>query len=336
MFFSIIMPVYNSEKFLKSSISSVLNQTYTDFEFIIIDDGSNDNSRKIVDEYAAKDSRIKFFAQVHSGVSTARNLALSMVQGDYVSFIDSDDVIDADTFSVCMKKLKKRPSDMLIYSVRYIAQNGAKRLNISPLKDYFYSSIEDFMQIYLSTGAMSIYPNWNKFYRRTVIEKHNIRFISGMHFGEDRIFNYAFLPKAESVITLSNPFYSYHLRNNESLSSHFINNFMETVLYLHRAKIACVLPYAKSPDELSRFIIKDLRDEVINALNHLEQHWKMLSVNQRLSECRLLINSDYPVYFNTRELTQNSKLLSCFKVIVKLKSTAMLYVMFMIYQRSRS
>lgn len=325
MFLTIIMPVHNAEEFLEASIASVINQTDANFELLIVNDGSTDNSIEIIEKHAARDSRIRFFSQRKSGVSNARNLGLAEARGDYVTFIDSDDTIEADTFSTCVERLTTHPSDLLIYSINYITRNGTRRLDIDPLQDHVYSSMEEFMTAYMASGAMSIYSNCNKFYRRPLIENHRIRFNHETHFGEDRIFNYDFLKEAKSVTTLSRKFYSYHLRNNESLSNRFISNFMKTILDLHRAKAACVVPYAESRDQASTFITNDLRHEVRNAVDHLRRHWKKLSRRQRLDECKLLINASYPDCFYSDQFVQGSNFLRRFRTMVKLKNPAILY-----------
>lgn len=333
MFLTIIMPTHNSEEFLEASIASVLNQTYVNFELLIINDGSTDKSVEIIKEHAARDSRIRFFSQGKSGVSSARNLGLAEARGDYVTFIDSDDTIEADTFSTCVEKLKSHPGDLLIYSINYVTQNGGRRFDIGPLQDRSYSSMDEFMATYMASGAMSIYSNCNKFYRRPLIEAHRIRFKKETHFGEDRIFNYDFLKKAKTVTTLSRQLYSYHLRDNDSLSNRFIGNFIGTILDLHRAKTNFVLTHAESREQASTFITNDLRHEVRNAVEHLRRHWRKLSRRKRLDECRLIMNADYPDCFHSDQFIQGSSFLRRFRTMVKLKSAVMLYGWFMLHSR---
>lgn len=107
---SIIMPAYNSEKFVSQAIESVINQTYSEWELIIVDDGSTDQTGKIVDEFSKNDSRIKVFHQSNKGVSSARNYALERVTGDYVTFLDSDDVYHSERLKVMLDVLNKDPN----------------------------------------------------------------------------------------------------------------------------------------------------------------------------------------------------------------------------------
>ena len=100
--FSIIVPVYNTEQFLDKCVSSILAQTYNDFELILVDDGSPDNCSQICDKYAQSDSRIKVIHKKNSGVSSARNLGISVARGTYIWFVDSDDYIEPFHFSDCL------------------------------------------------------------------------------------------------------------------------------------------------------------------------------------------------------------------------------------------
>ena len=113
---SIIMPVYNKEKYLKNTIDSILKQEYKNFELIIVDDGSTDKSKYICDEYASKDSRIKVYHIKNEGVSNARNIGLKYATGDYIQFIDADDTINTNTFSKYIDILNNKLYDVIFSS----------------------------------------------------------------------------------------------------------------------------------------------------------------------------------------------------------------------------
>lgn len=114
---SIIIPVYKAEKCLKRCIESVLNQTYKDWELLLIDDGSPDRSGDICDEYTKRDNRIRVFHKNNGGVSSARNLGLDNVNGEYVTFVDSDDLIDLNTLNVCISQIELFDLDLLQFSL---------------------------------------------------------------------------------------------------------------------------------------------------------------------------------------------------------------------------
>ena len=138
---SIILPVYNSENYIEKTIESVLSQTITNFELIIVNDGSTDNTETICKKYAAKNSKIKYFYIENSGVSTARNYALTKVTGQYITFIDSDDLYHKDYLKVLQKNLKKFQADLVTCSYQTLSNqpkiiNYKKNIYKSNFKEY--------------------------------------------------------------------------------------------------------------------------------------------------------------------------------------------------------
>ena len=111
---SVIVPVYNSEKYLNRCVDSILNQTYRSIELILVDDGSPDNSGRICDEYAEKDSRVRVIHKANAGVSAARNSGLEVASGDYATFVDSDDYIEPDMYSDMMEKVNQYNCDVVM------------------------------------------------------------------------------------------------------------------------------------------------------------------------------------------------------------------------------
>ena len=120
---SIIMPVYNKEKYMRNSLESVINQTFSDFELVVINDGSTDHSLDVIREYAAKDSRIKYYSQDNQGVSAARNLGLDLAQGEWIQFLDGDDLICKDYLTRCLPIAKMNNVDILFTDFLNINDN---------------------------------------------------------------------------------------------------------------------------------------------------------------------------------------------------------------------
>ncbi|WP_130057580.1 glycosyltransferase family 2 protein, partial [Escherichia coli] len=118
MFFSIIIPVYNVESYLAECFDSLLAQTYQKFEVICINDGSTDNSLAIVEQYSDKFSNFKFKTIENSGLSVARNIGLSLAQGDYILYLDSDDKFRADTLMLCAKQIKTHQADIIMFEAQ--------------------------------------------------------------------------------------------------------------------------------------------------------------------------------------------------------------------------
>lgn len=163
---SIIIPVYNAEKYLRRCIESVLSQSFTDFELILVDDGSKDSSPQICDEYVAKDDRVRVIHKENGGVSAARNDGLDIAKGEYVTFIDSDDWVKKEYLQGFYDK---HSFDFVIGSFVNEPSGKIRKINEcifigNKLKDYIKKS-------YLSNG----YP-WGKLYNNKIIKNNNIRF----------------------------------------------------------------------------------------------------------------------------------------------------------------
>ena len=122
---SVIVPVYNVEKYLRKCIESILNQTFREFELILVDDGSTDSSGKICDEYALKDSRIKVIHKENGGASSARNAGLDVAKGEYIGFVDSDDWIEMDMYGELYRLIKENNTDISVCGI-----NNIKRYKI--------------------------------------------------------------------------------------------------------------------------------------------------------------------------------------------------------------
>lgn len=136
---SVIIPVYNAEKYLRRCIDSVLSQTFTDFELLLIDDGSKDKSGAICDEYAAKDSRVRVFHKENGGVSSARNMGLDNACGNYIAFVDADDWIDGNMYYEMFAAINESKSDIVCCDYLYEYENGdssyAKTFSMSIYQD---------------------------------------------------------------------------------------------------------------------------------------------------------------------------------------------------------
>lgn len=120
---SIIVPVYNVEKYLNRCLDSILNQTFTDFELILVDDGSTDNSGIICDEYKTKDNRIKVIHKENGGLSSARNAGLDIARGRYIGFVDSDDFISKDMYQILYNEAEKNKADMIMCEFKKVDKN---------------------------------------------------------------------------------------------------------------------------------------------------------------------------------------------------------------------
>lgn len=192
---SIVVPVYNAEKYLRCCIDSIISQTFTDWELLLIDDGSKDASGRICDEYAAKDSRIRVFHKKNSGVSSARNLGLDNVQGEWVTFVDSDDWIKPLYLEHLLTFAQT--ADLIIAYATIFRGNDTE--GVEEKYPERHITAENFSLLF-EENAMSWHTSpWSKFYKRSLIETQRLRFVQDVHLGEDAIFLYSYMLQTKKI-----------------------------------------------------------------------------------------------------------------------------------------
>ena len=203
---SVIIPVYNVEKYLRECVDSVLAQTYKNLEIILIDDGSKDKSGQICDEYATKDTRIKVFHQTNSGASAARNYGLTQATGILLSFVDSDDTIEPNTYEIAAHCLLKYQADWVMWTYKHMSN--------FPIEGGLIEG-EDYRQLILnSLIARGFGPAlFKQLYKREIFIKHNIQCPPQLRNYEDLavVMRYAFVAKN---IYYAKGYHFYHHRVN--------------------------------------------------------------------------------------------------------------------------
>lgn len=206
---SIIVPVYNAEKYLHRCVDSILAQTFTDWECILVDDGSPDGSGAICDAYARQDKRVKVVHKENGGVSVARNVALDNAHGFYVTFVDSDDWIEQTCLETCVREMDDNRLDLLQFGYKRIATSG-KVLAEVPLGTPVVGK-----EKYIELQKFNVCV-WGGVYRLDIIQKFHLRFEVGMKLGEDQKFFFEFLMCSDRMRSLHHTFYYYLLNYNSA------------------------------------------------------------------------------------------------------------------------
>lgn len=219
---SVIVPVYNAEKYLSRCIDSILAQSYKDFELLLIDDGSKDGSATICDNYAIKDSRVRVFHKANGGVSSARNLGLDNATGEWITFIDSDDYVHTDFLS---SLYKKHDVDLIVGSFQLV---GSDENWNGVLEDSYFDRL--LIEKHIDTLAMQIHYRtpWAKLFRAEVIFVNHLSFEEKIHSSEDWLFVLNYLIYTHSLIVSSSPYYFYERSHVDGLSQnsrHFSSYF---------------------------------------------------------------------------------------------------------------
>lgn len=215
---SVIIPVYNVEKYLHRCLDSVIAQTYQNLEIICVDDGSIDESGRICDQYAVRDARIKVIHQENQGLSAARNRGLDAAEGEYIAFVDSDDYILEDMYKKMLDKLLNYNVDLCVCQWQYEFSDGrqvVKKKNIDPTIYGRKTSLEFARFLYRGNYENGVVvAAWNKLYRRALLDK--ICFEGRIH--EDDAFNGRIMAKNISVYVMEDQFYVY-AQNGDSLTN---------------------------------------------------------------------------------------------------------------------
>lgn len=202
---SVIVPVYNAEKYLSCCINSILAQSFTNFELLLIDDGSTDKSSEICDDYAAKDQRIKVFHKKNGGVSSARNVGLDHATGKWITFIDSDDRIYEDIFNLISSSYDE---DLVIFNYD-IYHNGTIQCGKNIPSSYNSYPIKTLLDKYLSIELLR--TPWSKFFKRDLI--NTLRFDNKIKIGEDTLFILQYLRKCGCFFVSEQKYYLWSKEN---------------------------------------------------------------------------------------------------------------------------
>ncbi len=238
--YSIVLPIYNVEKHLKKAIESVLNQSFENFEMILVNDSSPDGSERICTEYANKDSRIKLINHPENkGLSAARNTGMEVATGEYIWFMDSDDYVECDLLSRVEDSLKKNRADIVVFGLieeyfdkkdvyRYSKQQAVEEELISTKERIHERVIE------LEENTLYGYA-WNKFYRLDLIKKLQLKF-EKITLIEDIMFNVKYCMDIQSMNILGGALYHYEKRIDNSLTSKFVPQYFE----LHEKRVSMV------------------------------------------------------------------------------------------------
>lgn len=227
---SIIVPVYNVASFLSQCLDSLVNQTYRDLEIICVNDGSKDNSLKILEEYAARDSRIKIISRENRGIAASRNEALERAQGDWLMFVDSDDWVDVQTCQSAMDFASQYHADVVMWAYVREFKNQSQPKVILPTLKVWDNNIAEFHRLMIGpTNDELTSPDtldawgtvWGKLYRASYFKTNPIKFVDTKLIGtaEDALFNIAYMGRIQKAVYVPQPWY--HYRKGESFTTSY-------------------------------------------------------------------------------------------------------------------
>lgn len=213
--FSVIIPIYNVENYLRRCLDSLLSQTFTDYEVLLIDDGSTDASGNICDEYVEKDRRVKVVHQKNQGVSVARQRGLDMVQGKYVAFVDPDDFVQPNYLSAMINFAESDDADLVWCDYTELHHDGEMlhscNQNILTREELLENILEGKFSAVL----------WNKLYKASIIKRYGIRFDENLKTAEDILFVSKYICQVKRMKYVSQSLYNYNMVNSNSAINKF-------------------------------------------------------------------------------------------------------------------
>lgn len=297
------MPMYNTGNLIRNAIESIINQTYKNWQLIIVDDGSTDNSFEIADSYSKLHQNISVYRKLNGGLSDARNYGLSYVKGEFIHFFDSDDTIDKNLYYEILKIHNSEYYDIVVFG--YNSIYGTKIENFKPQR-----GIYPIQKLILQNKNFLNFA-WNKIYRTNFIKKNKLLFKKGTSLIEDLIFNSIALPLANKIYFDNRCFYNYIQYDSNTLSNTFkidtINLCVESLKY-ERIKLSYLEIDNDSVDkEISniafaktRFLFHLIRKDISQKNDRIKWYKTVLNSSQLLNQIRLSSISnikDLIIYF---------------------------------------
>lgn len=297
---SIIVPIYNVEKYLDKCINSLLNQSLKEIEIILVDDGSPDNSGKIAEKYAIKDNRISVVHQQNMGLGPARNTGVDLATGEYIAFVDSDDWVDVDMYSHLYKEAIKTNADIVVGGHCEMMNDITKSKKVHPLSGFVYKNKEEILKVrknffgqYYNDEIGSSFPKsaWRSIYRHQIIKDNNLRFEKIL--SEDTIFN-LLVYKYSQVISFTNfTDYKYRKDNQTSITQAFstkkldqYEQFLQKLFELAKLEndCECEIRAKRTAIEYCRLYVK-IVDNTNESLKNKIKYLKEFAENDVIKDC---------------------------------------------------
>lgn len=302
---TVVVPVYNTSRWLRKCLDSVCGQTYRNLEIICVNDGSTDNSAEILAEYAAKDARVRVITQENAGLSAARNTGLVCATGEYITGLDSDDYLELHTYATLLPYLEKKP-DMLCYGIKGVDETGREIVN-----DYMQLPAEGecspTANLIINTCAFFV----NKLYRVDMVRKWNITFPVGLRH-EDAAFVYSYMSRSRCICYVKDPMYCYLQREGSITNS----ERFKLRVFDFCPVLECLYGYYKNhgllPEwkELYRLIFMSFYENPVCGLPGRQQRKAKLLYRDMVR--RTGLDKEYPGEYPFAELARFSTLRSLF------------------------
>ena len=343
---SVIVPVYNVEEYLEECLDSIINQTLEDIEIICVNDGSTDNSLKILEKYSQKDERIKIISQENQGLGATRNNGMEYAKGEYISFIDSDDYISKDAFKSLYDNAITNNSDIVLFSITHFFEDGTSYVTKNKIE--YTLKNQDFSQYIFNDidvkNHILEYP-WNsvsKLYKNEFLKKENIKFPINIAY-EDVLFHVKVILKAKSISLVPKHYYKYRRSNTSSIMHdtsktmdifkvvNSVENFLKDENYFEKIKNEFVkFKYGQLNQYItiskSETYFNIAKKEIENLNEYIDENNLKRILEKSYKEYNLILNSnsfkeyDYKLHINKLK-KENKKLNKKLKKVKQLNKS---------------
>lgn len=293
---SVIIPVYNVEKYLAECILSLINQTFANCEFIFVNDGSTDNSKLIIESFLEKDDRIILLNQENKGVSVARNEGIAIAKGKYIAFVDSDDWVEKDMYQKLIESIELHQADIVLCNMfgyvdgkKYVSGYDFPKDKVLGL---------DFIQNNLWRHLIEkddLYSSCNKLFKSSIIKENKVCFPPGNALSEDNVFNLRYFNKVRQFLYIDYTGYHYREVLGSAMRSLLQKNYFENVLKLYQVDFKLYLDHDFSSEEMDTIRSEKLINNTISLIHYYFVPTSQLSFAKRMKFIKKMLSNVYVV-----------------------------------------
>ena len=254
-YFSIIIPIYNAEKYLEESLNSILKQSFTDFELLLVNDGSTDNSEKICQEYASKDSRVTVITTKNQGSGPARNEGIKRANGKFCYFPDGDDLLTENALEQIYEETQKQEADLYVFAFYQATRDNPKKILQERCNDFLDGDeVRNQYEIYMQTGKTYIQgAPWNKVFKTENIKQNHIEYPS-LKRNQDEVFIVRYMNTVKNVKFCDIPIYIYFINDTKAEWNKFPSNYLDIRTEVYKEFVKNIIPWNKENKKVKYLI----------------------------------------------------------------------------------
>lgn len=324
---SIIVPIYKTERFLRKCVDSILSQTYTTIEVILVDDGSPDNCGRICEEYAKSDARVKVIHKQNAGLSEARNTGIDTANGKYILFVDSDDYLENQTIEMLIDGASGKRLPVIGYKLLY---TNSDKVSVPEQAYGCFETLRSYLLSFHELFATKFNFAWGKLYDFSIIQKHSLRFEKGLSLGEDVIFNLQYYNYCNGFDLIQYNGYVYCQHGSSSLSKVYNPKMLDWNEYAYNS----IKDYLNSHNALTP---TNYAHFMRNVYGNYAYCFRLIALNKGLSlrdkissltkyrstgifDESLIVSSNENFYQRALRICINKQLWRCYIFLVKLRN----------------